>query len=135
MAVDSRNQVVEEFCSTAASPASNTSNATQAPQNTGSAPNSNKLSGAAIAGIAVGCVAILDALAGIISWLLVRRKKDADETGLNGAASFSLMGMQDNPDTTSSSNHVSQDMYNKPELYGRPVRFSSPAVWAQELPT
>lgn len=84
VAVDSKNNVVEQadFCSNKAK-ASSTGTGAAGSQNTSPAAiktdsSSKKLSGGAIAGIAIGSVAFLAALTALVFFVLARKRKNAN---------------------------------------------------------
>jgi hypothetical protein len=109
VAVDTQNQVVEEFCSltigglaTVASSTSTTVPDTTAPAPISAKPSSGKLSGGGIAGTAVGSAAVVAVLLGAIFWLITRRRKAAPGTGTE----FPSMIRQSNARPPSSSTNT-----------------------------
>jgi hypothetical protein len=106
VAVDTQNQVIEEFCS------STTNTSKTVPHNTTQAQSSDKLSAGGILGTTVGSVAVVAVVLGAIFWFITRRRKAARET----RTGFTSVISQSNVDTMSSNvnTFVSHEMYAKP---------------------
>ncbi|KAF4628276.1 hypothetical protein G7Y89_g9875 [Cudoniella acicularis] len=121
VAVDTANSVVDEFCTadsvSGPSPVSGNSTASSAPQSTSTtdvASTSSKPSSAAIGGIAVGVIAVVAAIAGVIIWFMIRKKRSKGSPS-ELAASDGLMQGQDGM-LSPAGNGVSQGVDVKPPM-------------------
>ncbi len=111
VAVDTQNQVIDEFCSSTTG-GSATSPSTTVPNITARDQSSVKLSAGGIAGTVVGSVALVTIILDAVFWITQRRKAATPETGTG----FTSLTRQSDADTMSSSTntYVSHEMYAKP---------------------
>lgn len=120
VAVDSQNQVVEDFCSaTTSSVQSSTPSAqsmamhtaTNTPTNTptGIPDTSSRLSTGAIAGTVIGSVAVAAGLAGLLLWFIAKRTRATTGLIMHDSCSQMTQELQDQPKASPA--YVPQELY------------------------